>query len=161
MSSCTGRDHFLGGHCKIADGETKKVFDNLPPHSQVRLTARYHMIDDWQGQTAFLKLDEHFSWADHSRPSSAQHGINMCGAEHLPERRMSIPIDVTLQHDASFIEVSRSNEHTFDRKSQTSFPPLPSSVQQVAFGSTRLDKSKAEDPCQRSFGVDDVMLYVR
>lgn len=34
-SSCEGRDHFLGGHCNIGDGEVSKVFNRLPPHKQV------------------------------------------------------------------------------------------------------------------------------
>jgi len=132
-SSCTGRDHFLGGHCNIASGEVSKHFDRLPPHNQVRVTARYHMIDDWKGETAFLKLDEHYVWADHSRAMAPAAGIEMCGSKQFPERKMSIPIDVTLPHAASLLEVS--------------------------FGSKGL--SEHEDPCARSFGVDDVMVYVR
>jgi len=132
-------DHFLGGHCNMAAGELKKRFDQLPPHKQVRLAARYHMIDDWQGETAFLKIGEQFVWSDRSRASQgARDGLDMCGSTEFPERRMSIPIDVTLPHSDSFLEVS--------------------------FGSTALARNQQqhrEDPCRRSFGVDDVMVYVR
>eukprot|EP01006_Ploeotia_vitrea_P021103 TRINITY_DN53441_c0_g1_i1.p2 TRINITY_DN53441_c0_g1~~TRINITY_DN53441_c0_g1_i1.p2 ORF type:complete len:306 (+),score=110.57 TRINITY_DN53441_c0_g1_i1:64-918(+) len=136
-SACMGsRDRFLGGHCNIADGQVTKRFENLPPHNHVRVTARYHMIDNWQGETAFLKLGEHIAWADHSTPSSQgakQHGIDMCGSKFYNEKRMSIPVDVSQDHTDSFLQVS--------------------------FGSTGLHEN--EDPCQRSFGVDDVMVYVR
>jgi len=137
ISSCTGVDHFLGGHCKLGDGETSKRFDQLPAHSQVRVTARYHMIDNWQGETAFLKLGEHYVWSDHSRPvSDPSQGLEMCGSKDFAERRMSIPVDVTLPHSASFLEMT--------------------------FGSKALSVNRGkEDACNRSFGVDDVMVYVR
>jgi len=129
-------DHFLGGHCNIAEGELKKRFDHLPPHKHVRLSARYHMIDNWQGETAFLKIGEEYVWSDRSRASSDSEGLDTCGSEKYAERRMSVPIDVVIPHSASFIE--------------------------VAFGSTTLSKNKGkESPCDRSFGVDDVMVYVR
>jgi len=133
-NSCNGIDNFLGGHCKIAGGTTSKTFRNLPPHQQVRLAARYHMIDNWNGETAFAQLGSHVVWAEQSRkPLAAGHGLEMCGSPEYPELRMSIPLDVTQPHSESFIEVS--------------------------FGSSSF--SSREDPCSRSFGVDDVMLYVR
>jgi len=134
-SSCTGRDHFLGGHCIIATGEVRRRFEELPRHTQVRVTGRYHMIDRWQGETAFLKVDDHYVWAEHSRASAPGVGLEMCGSKEFPEKKMSIPIDVTMQHTESFLE--------------------------VAFGSKGLPQNQPEDPCNRSFGVDDVMIYVR
>lgn len=136
-SSCSpkSRDHFLGGHCRIGDGEVSKRFHSLPPHSQLRVTARMHMIDNWQGETAFLKLDEHVVWAEHSLKTEPHVGLHVCGSDRFPEKRMSIPIDVSMRHEAAFIE--------------------------VAFGSRAFPHNAPEDPCDRSFGVDDVMLYVR
>jgi hypothetical protein len=131
-SSCAGRDSFLGGHCHIGAGEVSKTFDKLPPHSQVRVTGRYHFIDNWQGETAFLKLGEKYAWSEHTSKNPDSLGIHMCGSEQYPERKMSTPIDVTMPHSDSFL--------------------------QVAFGSTGDAK---QDPCERSFGVDDVMVYVR
>jgi hypothetical protein len=133
-SSCLGsRDRHLGGHCKIAHGRVSKRFENLPPHSQVRVTGRYHFIDDWQGETAFLQLGDEFVWSDRAQRAAPGQGLQMCGSAKYPETRMSLPVDVVQSHSASFLEVS--------------------------FGSHGLDP--AQDPCERSFGVDDVMVYVR
>lgn len=132
-SSCNGKDFFVGGHCRIATGTVKKVFDHLPPHQQVRVTGRYHFIDNWKGESAFLQLNNQYVWTDHTSPHVTHaSGIDMCGSTQYAEKKMSTPVDVTMPHSDSFLE--------------------------VAFGSTG---SPSEDPCHRSFGVDDVMVYVK
>lgn len=97
------------------------------------MTARYHFIDNWKHETAFLKLGEHYAWAHH-HSSEAGRGIHMCGSDKHAETKMSMPIDVVQAHSASFLEVS--------------------------FGS-KAGADSEQDPCDRSFGVDDVMIYVR
>lgn len=48
---------FLGGPCVIADGEVRKTFTDLPPHTQIKVTAQYHFIDNWQGETGYAKIE--------------------------------------------------------------------------------------------------------
>lgn len=48
-----------------------------------------------------------------------------------PERKLSAPVDVTLAHTSDVLELT--------------------------FGSTQF----AEDACQQSWGIDDVMVYIR
>lgn len=137
-SEQASRDMFLGGPCKLGLGAASKVFDRLPPHNQVRVTARVHMIDNWQSETAFLQLDNHYVWTHRASPSSSssQHGVEMCGHKDYPETKFSLPVDVVLKHDASFL--------------------------QVAFGVRGTTaQQQHDDACQRSLGVDDVMIYVR
>lgn len=132
-SSCSPNgDRFLGGHCNAAHGSIRKTFDKLPAHKQLRVTARYHFIDNWQGETAFLQLGNKYVWSDRAKSVGPGQGLQMCGSAKHAETRMSAPIDVTIPHDASFLE--------------------------VAFGS---HGREGEDACERSFGVDDVMVYVR
>jgi hypothetical protein len=79
VSSCDGVDHHLGGHCNEIDGEVrilgelhqkkdhthicllrlfqiKKTFNGLGQHTYLRIQARYHFLDSWEGETAFAKI---------------------------------------------------------------------------------------------------------
>jgi len=37
-------DHFLGGPCQFGNLNVSKEFDNLPPHTLLRITARFHFL---------------------------------------------------------------------------------------------------------------------
>jgi len=129
-SSCDGIDHHIAGHCKEVGGEVKKTFDGLPEHKFVRVQARYHFLDSWEGETAFAKINDKTVWTDTNDVRGMHpNALNACGGDH-PDLKMSVPIDVTVPHTGSSITVS--------------------------FGSS-LD----EHPCNESFGVDDVMVFVR
>merc|ERR1711990_1008560 len=95
VSSCGSEDKFLGGHCNFAADTASKVFKNLPAHTQVRTTARFHFLDKWDGEQAFASIDGKNVWAD-STKSHRGEGINVCGAAH-PDRKFAAPIDVTMQ----------------------------------------------------------------
>ena len=49
---------FLGGHCLLSNQNVFKVFTNLPEHSKILVTANVHFIDNWDGETCWLKLDD-------------------------------------------------------------------------------------------------------
>merc|ERR1712072_925498 len=97
VSSCGGEDKFLGGHCNFAADTASKVFKNLPAHTQVRMTASFHFLDQWDGEQAFASIDGKNVWADSSKS-------NVCGAAH-PDRKFAAPIDVTMQHTGDNVEV--------------------------------------------------------
>lgn len=135
-SSCGGKDFFLGGHCNAGHGEIFKTFNSLPAHTQIRVSARYHFLDDWRGETAFAKLDKNFLWTHTTPASPSAGGINMCGNPAFPEHRFSTPIDVVLSHAEKDVT--------------------------IAFGLEGHNEAQAKrSACDRSFGVDDVMVYVR
>jgi len=45
----------LGGYCLFSYGEVTKTFGGLPNHSLIRITANYHYIDAWAGETGFMR----------------------------------------------------------------------------------------------------------
>jgi hypothetical protein len=141
-TACGGLDHALGGYCAPVpvSGTFNKTFSALPTHSQLRLKARVHFLDDWRGETAFARVDGKYVWSDAAGTASVggvaaaearAPGINVCGAD-TADRKLSAPVDVIVKHSG------------------------PEAT--VAFGST-LDADS--DPCERSWAVDDVVIYVR
>jgi len=149
-STCQGMsasDRFLGGHCQLANGPVQKMFTHLPPHSQIRLTARYHFIDHWTGETAFATIDDNYVWTQTHRvpPPTAgiTVGMQLCGSDKYPETRMSSPIDVTAPHTANHVSIA------FGSHSASSG------------GKPRSVKEEQESACDRSFGIDDVELWIR
>lgn len=131
VTECAGRK-ILGGHCvEKATPELTKTWESLPPHSQVRVVAKYLFIDSWDGESGYLKVDGNTMWVDsynHATGDSA-HGINLCGNE-TPERKLFVPIDVTLSHSGPSLTLS--------------------------FGATTDEHS-----CDESFGIDSVMVFTR
>jgi hypothetical protein len=129
-NSCDGVDHHLAGHCNEVNGEVKKTFSGLSAHKYIRVQARYHFLDSWEGETAFAKVGDRTVWTDTNDVRGMHpNAINACGGDH-PDTRLSVPLDFTVQHEGDSVTIS--------------------------FGST-LD----EHPCNESFGVDDVMVFVR
>lgn len=120
----------LGGYAKFAGGEVTKTYEDLPPHSRIRIVASYHFIDAWNGESGFLRADigrdnmMEYLWTEKYDYSKAKNGINICGAVY-PEGKLTSTIDVTIPHIASGIT--------------------------IGFGST-LD----QDPEENSFGVSNI-----
>jgi hypothetical protein len=107
---------YLGGHCETAGTTVRRRFDNLPDHSHLRLQARYHFIDSWEGETAFLQIDGKMAWMDTADSRDAPPGINVAGGPH-PERRWGVPVDVVMAHSGAtaLIEFgSNLDEHACD-----------------------------------------------
>jgi len=127
-----GAHRILGGHCvETANGQVSKTFTNLPPHTQIRLNAKYMFIDSWDGESGYAKVDNSLVWTEtyNHADGDLKHGINICGNE-TPERKFGRTVDVTVPHTADSVT--------------------------VIFGATT-----DEHPCDESFGVDAVMLFVR
>jgi len=126
----------IGGHCSVQgkpSGDVSKTFANLPAHSHVRVVAKYHFIDTWEGETGYAKVGGRVVWADthdFAEHKQSKAGISMCGNDDVAEHKWGQPVDVTLPHTASDVT--------------------------VAFGAT-LDQST----CDEAFGVADVAVYVR
>jgi len=124
----------VGGYCELSSESTAKTFAALPPHSQVRIVATYHFIDQWQGESAFMRSEVGGNlaivWTDRLSLDAAATGYNLCGSDRYPETQFSSLVDVTLQHSRDTL--------------------------QVEFGST-LD----EQSCTHSYGVSGFQLYVR
>jgi len=96
-TSSVGGNKFLGGHCKTAGTTVSKRFDNLPEHTSLRVSARYHFIDSWEGESSFLKVDDKYAWVDSNDVRNAPAGINIAGNDS-PERKFGTPVDVIVPH---------------------------------------------------------------
>merc|ERR1711871_66782 len=126
----------IGGHCSVQgkpSGDVSKTFTNLPAHSHVRVVAKYHFIDSWEGETGYAKVGGRVVWADthdFAEHKQSKNGISMCGSDEVAEHKWGQPVDVTLPHTGGDVT--------------------------VAFGAT-LD----QNTCDEAFGVTDVSVYVR
>ncbi len=112
---------------------------------QLRLTARYHFIDNWRGETAFAQIEGKNVWAQTHRLSSAGNellGVNVCGSALYPESRMSAAIDVSVEHSDSSVGVAFG-------------------VHSASSEAVRSLADEQQNACDRSFGVDDVAIYIR
>ena len=117
-------------------------------HTHVKIEARFHFIDAWEGESAYLKLDGNIVWAESHRwcdklitticqPRSSEDKestaltIDVCGHPDFPDR-LSVPIVSSISHNEDTIKVS--------------------------FGSNLDLSDKNRDAV--SWGVDDVRIYV-
>ena len=127
----------LGGYCKFGQGEATKSFGPLPVHSQLRIKATYHFIDQWIGESAYMKVDAGrdgspaIVWSERHSQGGQKTGLNLCGQAGTPEGKFAVPIEVVVPHT------------------------LPTA--QVTFGSTM----DSQDPCDESWGVSGVEIYVK
>jgi hypothetical protein len=130
VTECGGH-RILGGHCvQSGKGELTKTFVNLPPHTQIRINAKYMFIDSWDGETGYLKADNNMVWAEsYNHADGGKQGINICGNE-TPEKKFGRTIDLTVPHTKDSITLT--------------------------FGATT-----DEHPCDESFGIDTVMIFIR
>lgn len=134
ISNCSGI-YMLGGYCQIGGNETQKTYNNLPPHTHLKIEATYHFIDAWNGETGYMKLNNgingtlEYAWTEKYSSFQGENGINVCGGK-WPEGKFINPISVTIPHTGDSIT--------------------------VAFGATI-----QQDPCDESFGVSGMRVYVR
>lgn len=71
---------FLGGHCALSYDEVTKEFENLPKHSILRLNSVLHMLDNWEGEKAYVKVDDKVIWTRQGK--NTPNGLNHCGGEY-------------------------------------------------------------------------------
>lgn len=92
---------------KLPDMDSfSKHYEDLPDHDQIRLQATVHFVDDWQGESAYMKIDDHYVWTTSHDQRSARGSINVCGNGKFSESKFTVPIDVTLKHSGKKLKVS-------------------------------------------------------
>jgi len=138
FSTCgTSSDTFLGGHCKFGATQATGLYPSLPSHKEVKVKARVHFFDQWEGQSLYLKAGNTIIWTKswswcpkHFSQECAKRGIDSCG--HSYPDRISAPLEISFSHSLPFLAL------TFEST-------LPSD----------------NDPCVASWGVDDIEVYLR
>eukprot|EP01069_Polyplicarium_translucidae_P004209 Polyplicarium_translucidae@DN2525_c0_g2_i1.p1 len=64
ISSCgLSGDAFLGGHCKFGGKTVTRRHTLLPAHERLKVTARLHFLDEWEGESLFIRVDGSLVWA--------------------------------------------------------------------------------------------------
>jgi hypothetical protein len=138
-SKCGGLT-LLGGACKTSHHKVSKTYE-LPRHAEVQVTARFHFIDNWDDDTAFMTLasggEEHtmwteeYTWCPQFFTMMCAKGHSACGKPEYPDK-LSRLVSVSMKH---------------------SDPTLT-----VAFGT---NIPEVVPPCEVSYGVSSVVVEVR
>jgi hypothetical protein len=130
------RDLFLGGHCRFAATTTSRTYANLPAHSKIKVTARVHYFDQWEGESIVMAAENKPVWSqDHHwcpeflKWMCRKYGMDSCGRDE-PDR-LSVKAEATFVHNAPTLTLAFSSS-------------LP----------------QGTDPCYTSWGVDDVAVHV-
>lgn len=101
IQKCAGL-WMLGGPDKLASAEISKTYF-LPAHSEVKVTARYSFIDNWDDDTGYMKIDsevvwtEEYTWCPQFFTFVCPKGHNACGSEFYPDK-LSRLISVSVPH---------------------------------------------------------------
>ena len=80
----------------------------------LRVGARVHFVDGWEGETAFLQVDGAYAWVDTAR--AHPNGLNLAGGPQ-PDARFGVPVDAVVAHTAPsvLLEIgSTLDEHACD-----------------------------------------------
>ncbi|EGR29305.1 hypothetical protein IMG5_158830 [Ichthyophthirius multifiliis] len=90
-------NHFLGGYCVGSSQlNLEKTYSDLPRHKQIKILARIHFFDNWNGEYVQLFVDDKLIWQKSAE--SSHHDINICGDES-GDPHFGIPIEVTAPHN--------------------------------------------------------------
>merc|ERR1711998_298817 len=90
IQKCAGL-WMLGGPNKLASAEISKTY-YLPKHSEVKVTARYSFVDNWDDDTGYMKTDnqvvwtEEYTWCPQFFTFVCPKGHNACGSEFYPDK---------------------------------------------------------------------------
>lgn len=106
LSHCGDGNMFLGGHCNAGGGHVLRRTWDVAPHSEVRIVARVHLIDSWEGEIAWMKVDGYYVWTTTGRSSIDASHISMCGDEKMNDAQMSTLVDVVIPHASKNVEIT-------------------------------------------------------
>ncbi len=114
-SSVSG-DQVLGGYCSSTDGRWTRTYALAPEHRGVRIRATVHLLDRWEGDSAFLHIDDQLAWttSHHHCPSiftESCRGVNVVGDEEVADT-LGMAIDVFLPHTADSVTLEFSSSIT-------------------------------------------------
>jgi hypothetical protein len=135
VSNC-GRsaDLFLGGSCKFSNKIAKKTF-TLPKHSYAKVQLSFHFIDRWEGESAVLKIDGKFVWTESYTACNNIYAV-VCQKKGISVCGEDFP-------DRMGYPVSWTGKHDAEK--------ITVEV------STTLNR----DPCEASWGIDDVQIFIK
>lgn len=132
----TPHDQFLGGHCLFGASQTSRTYSGMPQHTRVRIRARVHFIDRWNGEAVTLSVGGFPVWSQsHAwctgflEQMCVKLGVDTCG-KSTPDK-LSARAEAMIAHTGPNLEISFASS-------------LPQDT----------------DACETSWGVDDVSVEV-
>ncbi len=134
VSECGGVK-MLGGYCNFGGGEVFKIFSDLPKHTQVRIQATYHFIDAWDTESGFMRIN-----------NGKDGEMQYVWVERYSAFSGNGGINVC---------GGRWPEGKFASPIDLTIPHKSSSIK-IGFGA-----SIEQDPCDESFGVSGIRIYIR
>lgn len=134
VTNCSGI-YMLGGYCEFSGGETVKTFTDIPEHQYLRIQATYHFIDAWDSESGYLKINN--------------------GKESVMEYAWIERYSAFQGSNGVNVCGGRWPEGKFSSPIDIVIPHKNNTID-IAFGSTL-----EQDPCDQSFGVSGVKIYIR
>jgi len=114
-SSCGPGLVMIGGFdAQLSSQEISKTYQNLPEHDQVMVKAVYHFIDNWNGESGYMKLsvgndkggDSPYVWTENLDVSDYLKTPNVCGSKDFGEPKFSSLVEVSSRHSADQLTVT-------------------------------------------------------
>jgi hypothetical protein len=99
-SSCNEYGTVLGGLGLLNADKAVKTY-RLGYHTSVRIKLGFLVIDNWNGDTAYMMVDGKTVWARQVQPYEGQGG---CGNSWYPE--LLLNVDITVEHMASTLTLT-------------------------------------------------------
>eukprot|EP01016_Furgasonia_blochmanni_P040152 TRINITY_DN5091_c0_g2_i2.p2 TRINITY_DN5091_c0_g2~~TRINITY_DN5091_c0_g2_i2.p2 ORF type:complete len:237 (+),score=39.39 TRINITY_DN5091_c0_g2_i2:159-869(+) len=125
----------LGGYCVLSTGEIEKLYVGLPRHRMLRVKASFHFIDAWTGETAYMKLN--------------------IGRDKQMEYVWTEKYDSMQAKNGINVCGGHYPEGKLTTWIDVTVPHTDDSIR-LAFGAT-VD----QDPCDESWGISNIQMYVR
>jgi hypothetical protein len=114
VSGCGGV-RMLGGPGKTRNGIVSKTFKLPKGHTEIRVSAVFHFIDQWEGETGFMQVgnaDEEqgcanldYVWTEAYDQRLVSSAVSVCGAD-IGEGRFSVPVEVVIPHTEESVVVT-------------------------------------------------------
>jgi hypothetical protein len=82
-----------------------KHWEELPSHTHLNIKVTAHFVDDWQGEVAFMKINDHVVWTDSHDQRASRGDFNVCGRKY-PDSKFTVPIEITIPHQATNVKIS-------------------------------------------------------
>lgn len=163
---------FLGGYCAFGGKETVyKIIRDLPNHSMLRLKLNFHFLDKWEGEYAYIMVDDDVVWSLNHRYcrrlfKSQCKGINVCGDEAYSDTIGHL-VDITIPHGEKGLDGKRratydagnNNNNGNDSNSNTRSIDENNtrSTVNITVGSSL---NKRASTCLHSWAIDDISVAV-
>lgn len=102
---CPGFSLLSGQKNPKGDSVTKQ-FVNLPEHNQIRVEANFHMLDDFQGETCYMKIGKHIVATKSHDQRNVRGALNICGDVNIPDSSSSVTFSAAVAHAGEDLSVS-------------------------------------------------------